>query len=516
MTYTTTNQPSQPNANAQFWQQLAAPPTPTNAEGQKPKAKKSKSEFEHPLVLKQSGVWTQAILWSLLGGTTIGIMWANATELEEAIPAQGKLEPTAAVKDVQAPNTGMVKAIYVKDGQRVKKGDKLLKLDPTAVTAQLKSLKEVRQMLLTENDYYQQQLQGYNNAKVPSRVPVSVVTLAQHRMLLLRENQYLRAQLTGNISGLSTDQQVRLRYNQADLATRSQAGELQVSQLRQQLDQAKIKFETAKQTLAINAQILNRVEPLAREGAISRIQLLKQQQEVNSNQSETDQLIQEQRRLQLAIAEAQTKVQNTTAVDGRDVMALLSVNEQKVAEIDGQFTKAVLENEKRISEIDSQIQQSQQMLRYSDIKAPAAGIVFEMKPSAPGYVANAAEPLLKIVPQEDLIAKVTISNQDIGFVKPGMEVDVRVDSFPFSEFGDVKGELVAIGSDALPPTQEKPYYSFPAKVRLKQQTINIRGQKVKLHSGMSLSINIKTRKRKVIDVFTEQFKQGAESLKFVR
>jgi hemolysin D len=515
MTYTTTNQPTQPNANAQFWQQLAAPPTPA-AGGPSTKAKKGKSEFEHPLVLKQSGFWTQAILWSLLGGTSIGIMWANATELEEAIPAQGKLEPTAAVKDVQAPNTGVVKAIYVKEGQRVKKGDKLLKLDPAAITAQLKSLQQVRQMLLAENNYYQLQLQGYSTAKAPSRVSTEIVMLTQHRTVLLRENQYLRAQLTGDTNGLSADQQIRLRYNQADLSTRSQGAQLQVGQLQQQLDQAKTKFETAKQTLAVNSQILNRVEPLAREGAISQVQFLKQQQEVTTNQSETDQLVQEQRRLHLAIAEARTKVQNTTAVDGRDVMALLSVNEQKVAEIDGQFTKSILENEKRLSEIDSQIQQSQQMLRYSDIKAPSAGIVFEMKPTAPGYVANAAEPLLKIVPQEDLIAKVTISNQDIGFVKPGMEVDVRVDSFPFSEFGDVKGELIAIGSDALPPTQEKPYYSFPAKVRLKQQTINIRGQKVKLHAGMSLSINIKTRKRKVMDVFTEQFKQGAESLKFVR
>jgi hemolysin D len=516
MTYTSDQSSTQANANTQFWQQLALPTTTPTAGDKAQKPKKPKSEFEHPLVLQQSGFWPQAILWTMLGGLCTGLVWANTAEMEEAIPAQGKLEPQGTVKDVQAPTQGVVKAIYVKEGQRVKKGQRLLKLDPTAITAQLQSLKQVRQMLAQENSYYRSLLQGDIDKVAPARIPQSIIALSRSRVALLNEAQYLRAQLSGNIAGLSADQQARLRYNQADLQSRSEAANLQVMQLRQQYYQARVKYNTAQQTLAVNTQILNRVEPLAREGAISQIQFLKQQQEVTGNQSEVEQLIQEQRRIQLAIAEAQSKVQTTMAVDGRDVMALLSVNEQKIAEIESQFTKAILENEKRVSEIDSQIQQTSQMLKYSDIKAPADGAVFELKPSAPGFVANAAEPLLKIVPQEDLIAKVTITNQDIGFVKPGMPVDVRVDSFPFSEFGDIKGELVAIGSDALPPTQEKPYYSFPAKVKLKRQTIKVKGQPIQLQSGMSLSVNIKTRNRKVIDIFTEQFKKGSESLKFVR
>jgi hemolysin D len=516
MTYTSDQSITQPNANAQFWQQLAAPHPGPEAGPQPKPAKKPKSDFDHPLVLQQSSFWPQAILWSMLGGVSIGLVWANTAELEEAIPAQGKLEPQGTVKDVQAPSQGVVKAIYVKEGQRVKKGDKLLKLDPTVLTAQLESYQKVQQMLERENEYYRSQLQGNVNTAPPARVPQSIIALTRNRMALLNEAQYLRAQLSGDISGLSSDQQARLRYNQADLRTRSDAVNLQAQQLQQQLNQARVKYNTAQQTLAVNAQILGRVEPLAREGAISQIQFLKQQQEVTSNQSEVDQLVQEQGRIQFAIAETKSKVQNSIAVDGRDVMALLSANEQKIAEIDSQFTKAILENEKHISEMDSQIRQAAQMLKYSDIKAPADGAVFEMKPSAPGYVANAAEPLLKIVPQEDLIAKVTITNQDIGFLKPGMDVDVRVDSFPFSEFGDIKGTLVSIGSDALPPTQEKPYYSFPAKIKLKRQTINVKGQEIKLQSGMSLSVNVKTRSRKVIDIFTEQFKKGSESLKFVR
>ena len=133
-----------------------------------------------------------------------------------------------------------------------------------------------------------------------------------------------------------------------------------------------------------------------------------------------------------------------------------------------------------------------------------------------GFVANSAEPLLKIVPNNTLIAEVFITNKDIGFVKEGMPVDVRIDSFPFSEFGDIKGQLVSVGSDALPPDEIQPYYRFPAKVRLEQQFLRVREREVFLQSGMSVNANIKIRKRTVMSIFTDSFVHQLESLKFVR
>jgi HlyD family secretion protein len=97
-----------------------------------------------------------------------------------------------------------------------------------------------------------------------------------------------------------------------------------------------------------------------------------------------------------------------------------------------------------------------------------------------------------------------------------MPVDVRIDSFPFSEFGDVKGELEWIGSDALPPEQIRPYYTFPAKVKLNQQFIVVNDKKVPLQSGMSISVNIKVRDRTVLSIFTDLFTRKTESLKNVR
>jgi HlyD family secretion protein len=97
-----------------------------------------------------------------------------------------------------------------------------------------------------------------------------------------------------------------------------------------------------------------------------------------------------------------------------------------------------------------------------------------------------------------------------------MPVDVRIDSFPYSEFGDVKGKLIWIGSDALPPEQIRPFYSFPAKIQLERQSLVINDKKVPLQSGMSISTNIRVRDRTVMSIFTDLFVDKTESLKNVR
>jgi hemolysin D len=277
-----------------------------------------------------------------------------------------------------------------------------------------------------------------------------------------------------------------------------------------------VKQAAAANALAVETRILNDIEPLAAAGGISRIQLLKQQQIKDQKQAEVDEYAQERIRIEATIAQAQARVQNTQAVDTKEFTGRIGENTQQLAAIDAQITKVIVENNKRIAEIDSQISQSQQILQYGEVKAPVSGLVFNLKPNAVGYVASPNTPIVTIVPTDQLIAKVAISNKDIGFVRETQEVDVRIDAFPFSEFGDVKGTVLAIGSDALPPTETQPFYIFPAKIKLNQQTINVNGKVTQLQPGMSVSANVRLRQRTVISIFTDMFTKTAESMKLVR
>ncbi len=474
-------------------------------------------KFEQPVILKQSRKWSRAMLWLLMIATTGTIIWANIAKIEEAVSATGKLEASGATKDVQAPVGGVVKDIHVEDGQQVKKGERLITFDNTTAKAQLESLEKVRTSLVQENQFYASQLRGANIDVTSLQVPVSMIDLTKSRAALVAENQMYRTHLDGGSTGkLSIDQRERIASSQIELDARVGASQSEIEQLNRQVEQTDIKIASTEDTLKMNQGILNNITGLAQQGAISQIQLLKQQEEVRNAQSQLDQLTQEKARLKAEIAGGQAKLQNTVAVSRKDWLDKIADNNKRIAEIDSQLTKAIVENNKKVAETDSQISQTQMNLKYQEIKAPVAGKVFELKAHTPGFVASSTEAILKIVPTDKLIAKVYITNKDIGFVKEGMTVDVRIDSFPFSEFGDIKGKLVSIGSDALPPDQIYPFYRFSAKVELDSQQLNVNGRNIALQSGMGINTNIKIRDRTVMSIFADMFSSSVESLKNVR
>jgi hemolysin D len=478
--------------------------------------------FDRPVLLQQSPIWSRVIIWGLVGSTAAVLAWASWFKFDEAIPAAGQLEPQGAVKEVQAPVTGVVKAILVKEGQKVKKGDVLLRLDPKGTQSELVSLGQVRQSLLEENAFYRQQLANETGRiNLPSSrvlVPSRMLALAQSRQALIEESQLYRSQVRGNgqDASLNPEQRMRLQSSLREESSRASAARLESEQLQKQLLQTQIQRASASKSLEANSGLLETIKPVVASGGLAKLEQIKQEESVQKSQADVDRLGEEEARLKLAIAQANEKLDNTVSVSRKDLLGTLSANEKQIAQIDSQFAKTIVENEKQISEIDNKLTQAKMTLNYQEIKSPTDGLVFDLKPKAPGFVANPTEPVLKIVPSDNLLAKVYITNKDIGFVRPGMDVDVRVDSFPLSEFGDIKGKLTWVGSDALPPTQVRNFYSFPAKIKLNSQTLKKGNQQLALQSGMSLSVNIKTRQRTVMSIFTDLFTGEVEGMKHLR
>jgi hemolysin D len=480
----------------------------------------TKNNFDQPLALSQSPKWIQTILWTLLGSISVGLVWASVAKIEESVPAQGKLEPQGAVKEVRVPSNGVLKEVLIKEGDKVEKGKVLLRIDATAAQAQLDSLQKLRKSLQQENQFYQDVLSGKPSVIDPTRakgIPAEFFALARNREAIASENQLNRIQVNGGDANLTGDQQDRLSANQAELNSRSQVAAASITQTMEQLNQTRINRQGRQNSLAIDKNILDGLEEVYAKGGISRIQYLNQKKLVQTTESEIRQLAQEEMRLKAAIAEAQARYSSTFDTTRKELTSQIADNTKRIAEIDSQFTKALIDNSKRIAEIDGQIKQAEVLLKNQDIIAPESGTVFELKAGL-GYVANSnsTETVLKIVPDDSLIAKVYITNQDIGFIKEGMPVDVRIDSFPFSEFGDIKGELFQIGSDALPPDQANPTYRFPAKVKMKSQTLKVNDREIKLQSGMSITANIKIRDRTIISLFTDFLSKNTESLNHVR
>lgn len=478
--------------------------------------------FDQPVILQQPNIWSRAILWGIVGFASAAVIWASVAKIEEAVPATGQLEPQGRVQEIQAPVNGVVQEIYVEDGQSVKKGDLLMRFDPTTAEAERKSLEQIRVSLERQNQFYRSQLNG---SAVPSStqaqqldLPPEVVALTSSRATLLEEISLYEAQLNGSTdaAGLTAEQAARIQSGVSEARSREAAAELEVSQLQEQLNQARTQLTTARQTLSIDESVLGDLQTLLAEGGVQRLQVTRQQQQVLESRSEVERLVQEEQRLIYAINQANQKSTNEQSTTQNTLLEKIAANRKEIASIESQLNQKILDNQDRLSEITSQISQNQQTLKYQELRAPVDGIVFDLQAKGTGFVANTSEPILKVVPSDGLRAEVFVTNKDIGFIEQGMPVDIRIDTFPFSEFGDIKGKIVNIGSDALPPDEVHQYYRFPVTVEMDGQTIRAGGRDIPLQAGMSVTANVITRDRTIMSIFTDQFTRQVDNIRTVR
>ena len=176
--------------------------------------------------------------------------------------------------------------------------------------------------------------------------------------------------------------------------------------------------------------------------------------------------------------------------------------------------QGVRQLQSELADLRSQRTELNVNIRYQEIRAPEAGIVFELKARARGFVAQTSEPVMKIVPFDKLEARVEVPSTDIGFVTVGKPADISIDSFPATDFGVLQGRVRRIGSDALPPDQLNPFYRVPVDISLNSQQLQLKsGQSLPLQVGMSLTTNIKLRKVTYLQLLLGDFKDKATALR---
>ena len=256
--------------------------------------------------------------------------------------------------------------------------------------------------------------------------------------------------------------------------TLNQQIELEEDRIEDQLRSNLQRQQTLERNISLTRRILERLKPLESGGAISEVQIL---QEENRLETQKDELIQLNTR--------QEELLNDSA--------------------------------SRKAQLNGQLSQVKNQLRNEKVISPLKGTVFDLVADNDRYVTTSAEPLMKIVPSGSLGGEVNISNQDIGFIKPGQKVKVRVNSFPYTEYGEINGTISRIGADALPPTQVIKQYHFPVDLKLERSNLETReGIKIPLQAGMTIKTNLKLRDRRLIELLGDLFNDRGESLKRLR
>ena len=237
----------------------------------------------------------------------------------------------------------------------------------------------------------------------------------------------------------------------------------------------------------MNLDLLNKLEELYKDGGISKFKYIEYKIKHDDIESELSKL----------------KIE-------KEISA--GVINQELKKLESQ--QALIRAE--IASLKSELISAKVTLKYQSLKSPVSGIVFDLKPTTEGYVAQSSEPIMKIVPFDDLEADIEIPSNKIGFVKVGMPVEINIDSFPSSDFGVLEGTVKKIGSDALAPSQleQRTEYKYPATIELEEQIFKLQnGSSLPLQVGMSLSANIKLRKVSYLQLLFSTFDKKTDALK---
>ena len=192
-------------------------------------------------VLQQSGFWMKAVTWSLIGTTAIGIGWLAIARTEEVVVATGKLDPIGNVKNVRIPPGGVVEAILVKNGQRVSKGEALIRLDQESSSEKLKSLSKSVEEKSTQIGQKQQQLQ----LKKLERERTS--ELNREQLATTQANLQLQQEILNRLASLASEggvkdieflqQRNKVQELKGELTKRELDGRRQINQIDQQIEQ---------------------------------------------------------------------------------------------------------------------------------------------------------------------------------------------------------------------------------------------------------------------------------------
>ncbi|GGC04060.1 HlyD family type I secretion periplasmic adaptor subunit [Marinobacterium zhoushanense] len=399
------------------------------------------------------------------------LVWAYWGEIDTVAVARGKLVPGGQVKVVQPIELGVVRAIHVTDGQHVNAGQLLVELDPTE--------SEVSKDRI---------IQALNDARIEARrlevtlrrlegEPAELLMLPDTDPIRFREQQHkLQADLNEYRARLAA-----LESERRQVEAQYRAGQAEVARLQALLPIVE-EQEQAFRTL-MEQKVGARLRWLD-----ARRDLIEQQQDLAVQQHQ----LQELNAMSQAIQDRSRQLQESfrKSVVGERLNAL-----------------------EQIAQAELELKSAETRERRNRLLSPVDGVVEALAVHTVGGVVRPADELMKIVPDDaPLEVEAMLLNKDVGFVHQGQKVEVKVDSFPFTKYGVIDGEVLKLSSDAK--VADKQGLIYPVRVSIDKSSMHVDDYDVALKSGMAVSAEIKTGRRKLIEFFLAPFlRYTSESLR---
>jgi hemolysin D len=407
------------------------------------------------------------ILWAIMSFLAIGACWACVGQIDVVAVAQGRIVPDGRIKTVQAPDQGVVRAIHVRDGQRVREGEPLIELDPTISAAEVEQAREALVVAEVDRARAQALLDFANGEAKPFAAP------------------------EGADAGTVATQEAIVRARVAE--HRAQRQGLAEERNQRAADRAMVAADVARieQQLPLAEQRLASFRQLEARGFAPRLRVAEVEEHVIGMRQDLVIRRAEHGRARAALAGAEERLGAADTTFRRE--ALDAFNEADAA--------ARLRSEELTIATDRN--------RRTILAAPATGIVQQLQVHTVGAVLRPADPILVVVPEgSTLVVEAMVLNKDAGFVREGQSARVKLEAFPFTRYGVVDGRLAFMSRDAV--QDERLGLVFPARVELRRFAIRAGGRTRPLSAGMAVSVEIRTGRRRIIEFLLSPLARRAD------
>jgi hemolysin D len=404
--------------------------------------------------LMPPAVVVRMVSLSICAMVAIALSFAFFAKMDIVVSVQGKVIPSGKSKVVQPLEPGIVRALLVRDGQKVRAGDILLELDPTSTGADRERLQRDTWEAQAEALRSNAQLIGANGIHAPANMPTEIV-----------------ANQTVNLQARLSEQRAKLAGLDADMIKRSADADAIKSNLTQ-----------LRASLPLVRQKHQMREDMAKTGHMAQTSVLETQ-------------------LELMNAEKDIAVQTNRLKESRaGYQATVQQRLQAVAEFRARSGNELSDAVKRQSAAEQELIKANQRWNQQTLRAPIDGVVQQLAVTTVGGVVTAAQPLLTIVPEQGpLEIEAQVMNRDIGHLKVGQRAINKIETYDFTRYGFLDGEVLWVGTDAV--QDQKLGLVYPVRIRLAQTRtpIAVNGRYGDASAGMNVTTDIRTDERRLID-----------------
>jgi adhesin transport system membrane fusion protein len=437
------------------------PPKENRSSENEVRHKQSVTEDELPFlnsrsaaVLEETAWHSRVFLWILFSTIVLAVFWMEMTMIDEVVKGGGNIVPSSRIKSIQNLEGGIVKEILVKEGDSVKKGQPLLKIEDIFFSSSYEKNR------LKYDELYAKMLRLRAEAfskpfSVPEKMDSDLSSLVEKERNLYESNlQQLNKSLAG----------VRAR----------------ITQYREKLAQLKEHSQELKEEMEIVQKRIDINTPLVERKIVSEVEFLKLQQEQNNVQQVLTKTRHDVEATKAVIEEAENMLDETRlAFENKAKVELNSIE----AEL------------RRIKE--SQLALKDQVTRTL-VRSPVEGIVKNMYVNTIGGVVQPGREIMDILPTgETLLVEVKVHPKDIAFIYPDQRAVVKVTAYDFSIYGGLNGKVVRISPDSTTEADGRTYYKV--WIETDRNYLGTKESPLKLIPGMVVYSDIVTGKKSILD-----------------